>query len=212
MAQCTAKSKQSGQQCKNGCAPGKTKCRIHGGASPTGIAAGAYKTGRYSKDLPARLAARYEEAQSDPGILDLRQELYLLDARIGQLLSKLGTGEGKEVWDSLLDAYDRLVIAIRAGNRDGVNAEIRIIGDLTRQGKDEYRAWIGIHNAIEQRKRLVESHRKGLVEAHQMITNEQMMLTISSLVDIFKVHVTDGQKRAAMVADIDRLLNVAGTR
>ena len=31
--QCTAKSKRSGEQCRNHAVKGKTKCRIHGGAN-----------------------------------------------------------------------------------------------------------------------------------------------------------------------------------
>ena len=34
MAQCTAKSKQSGQQCRMGAIPGGAVCRFHGGAAP----------------------------------------------------------------------------------------------------------------------------------------------------------------------------------
>lgn len=32
--QCTAKSKQTGERCKNTCVPGKRVCRFHGGLSP----------------------------------------------------------------------------------------------------------------------------------------------------------------------------------
>lgn len=34
MAQCTAHSKQSKQQCRNGSIPGGSVCRFHGGATP----------------------------------------------------------------------------------------------------------------------------------------------------------------------------------
>ena len=42
MPQCTAKSKQSGQQCRRNAVPGKDKCHIHGGKTPS-------KHGGYSK-------------------------------------------------------------------------------------------------------------------------------------------------------------------
>lgn len=37
--QCTAKSKQSGQQCKRNAAPGQTKCAMHGAKAPQAVAA-----------------------------------------------------------------------------------------------------------------------------------------------------------------------------
>ena len=42
MSQCTAKSKQSGQRCRRNAVPGKDKCYIHGGRTPS-------KHGAYSK-------------------------------------------------------------------------------------------------------------------------------------------------------------------
>lgn len=48
---CKAKSKQSGEQCKRYCAPGKTVCCIHGGKSngPPKGSKNALKTGLYEK-------------------------------------------------------------------------------------------------------------------------------------------------------------------
>lgn len=55
---CTAKSKQSGQRCRNFCTKGKTVCRIHGGKSTgpktfNGLMRqkmGSFKHGRRSKE------------------------------------------------------------------------------------------------------------------------------------------------------------------
>ena len=55
------------------------RCRLHGGKSPAGLASPHYKDGRYSKALPARLAARYATAEADPRLLELRDEVALTD-------------------------------------------------------------------------------------------------------------------------------------
>lgn len=62
------------------------RCRIHGGATPGGFASPHFKTGRYSKVLPAALRDRYEQARGDEDLLSLRDELALVDARIGEVL------------------------------------------------------------------------------------------------------------------------------
>src|SRR5689334_1272270 len=84
------------------------RCRIHGGLQPQGIARPGFKTGRYSKYLPARLAGRYEEAASDPELLALKDDIALLDTRIAQTVSALDTGESKEAWSALFALWQQL--------------------------------------------------------------------------------------------------------
>ena len=90
--QCTAKSKQSGEQCKRRATPGRNVCAIHGGKTRQGVSSGQFQHGRYSKYLPARLLERYEESRSDPDLLGFRDELALTDARLSQVVELLNTG------------------------------------------------------------------------------------------------------------------------
>ncbi len=62
---------------------------MHGGASPSGLGSPNFKTGRYSKHLPAKLADRYHEAVNDADLLAMRDDIALLDARIGERLATL---------------------------------------------------------------------------------------------------------------------------
>ena len=103
MPQCTGTSKRSGLQCKRNAKPGRSVCKIHGGDTPVGLAAPNFKTGRYSKYLPAGLAERYVAARTDPELLSLRDEIGLVDTRITEVLiqssdpdTSLGT-----VWEFL---------------------------------------------------------------------------------------------------------------
>lgn len=86
MAQCTARSKRSGIQCKRLAAVGRTTCAMHGGKTPLGPASPSFKTGRYSKLLPTRLAATYEAGRQDPELLALADEIALTDARLTETL------------------------------------------------------------------------------------------------------------------------------
>jgi hypothetical protein len=65
MSQCTAKSKRSGERCRRAATRGRTVCRMHGGASPAGVASATYRSGRYSKAVPVRLLALLHEALGD---------------------------------------------------------------------------------------------------------------------------------------------------
>jgi hypothetical protein len=65
-------------------------CRVHGGKSLRGSQAGGFKTGRYSKVLPVRLSARYDELlQNDTEIMDMRTRAVLLETRLTELLTQL---------------------------------------------------------------------------------------------------------------------------
>ena len=113
--QCTAKSKRTGKQCKGWSVPGRTVCYQHGGATPRGMALPQTKTGRYSRDLPTRLAARYQESLSDPDLLALREEIALIDARLGDLLKRVDSGESGVLWDLLQKTYREFVMARNQG-------------------------------------------------------------------------------------------------
>jgi len=44
---------------------------------------------------------RYRESLSDPELLNLRSEISLLDARVGEVLNSLDTGESGRLWREL---------------------------------------------------------------------------------------------------------------
>src|SRR5690606_19849988 len=111
---CTAKAKGSGERCKNAAVNGFTVCRMHGAGSKGKPGGRPIKHGRYSKHLPERLAGKYAEAQADERLLELRDEIALLDARLGELLGSLDAGESGALWQALKAAYADLQAATKA--------------------------------------------------------------------------------------------------
>lgn len=208
MAQCTAKSKQSGVQCKKDAVAGCSVCHIHGGKSLAGIASPTYKDGRYSRYMPTRMRGRYEEAQRDPALLELREEIALLDARLVDLLSRVDTGESGALWRALMTARMELIAAKRAGDLKEQGALLNHILELISQGHSDYRAWSEIAVTLEQRRKLVESERKRLVEAQQTLTVEKAMLLIGAIGGIIKAHVTNAEQLRAISHDISALVTL----
>jgi len=208
MGQCTAKSKRSGERCKNNAMVGKTVCHIHGGKSLSGPASGTFKTGRYSKFLPARLADRYQEARSDEELLSLREEVALIDARMADLLGQVNTGEAGEHWRKLNDLYQFILRAGRAKDTEGLNTGLTRMGSVLREASGSYDIWDEVGKLMEQRRRLVESERRRYVEMQQVITADRAMLLISALVDIVRQHVDDRGILAAIAVDVGKLITV----
>ncbi len=99
---CGAKTRQ-GNPCQLPPARGRTRCRLHGGATPRGRASPHFKTGKYSSFLPDRLIGRYEEGQAAADLRSLRSEIALLQVRIIELLGQLkdASPENKPIWDMI---------------------------------------------------------------------------------------------------------------
>ncbi len=206
MPLCAAK-RTDGQPCKAQAIRGKRVCRVHGGMTPSGIASPHYKDGRYSKVLPARLAARYQEAQQDGALLELRDEISLVDSRLSDLLSRVDTGESGALWAKLMQARVDLIAAKRANDIQGQGEALTLILDLISQGHADYRAWAEVGGALEQRRKLVESERKRLIEAQQTITTEQAMLFVNAVLSSVRGHISDRVTLSAIQSDIMQLLN-----
>ncbi|RIK33361.1 MAG: hypothetical protein DCC57_25115 [Chloroflexi bacterium] len=99
MAQCTAQSKRTGEQCRRHAVTGYSVCQVHGAGSPhQGRPGGAPPTtGRYSLAKQKALAAKVSQYLADPAPGDLRAELALLRALLQTYLDRLDL-------DALLDS------------------------------------------------------------------------------------------------------------
>lgn len=205
--QCSAKSKNSGQQCQRSAMHGTTVCYMHGGKSPKGVASPSFTTGRYSKYLPTRLLDRYHEAESDPALLSLRAEIALLDGRLADLLKKVDEGEARKTWeqarninkdiqaDMLNEDYGRLMMSCKA------------LDELIGEGLTDHEAWYEIHSILDQRRKLVESERKRLVEADQSIRADKALTLAMALLQSVKENVTDRQTLNNIQTAFNRLIS-----
>lgn len=205
--QCTAKSKRSGEQCKKDAMRGSTKCHMHGGKSPKGIASPAYQTGRYSKYLPARLMERYQEASQDSELLALREDIALLDTRLADLLKRVDSGEAGAAWKEARAAYKKLSVAIRDGDKTGLLESMADLETVIGRGWSDYMAWSEIQNILDQRRRLVESEQKRLVQGQMVITGEQAMILATALLDSVRRNVSDFATLNAIQNEFVQLVN-----
>jgi hypothetical protein len=204
---CRAKSKRSQERCKRWATPGREVCRMHGGRTLVGLAAPRLKTGRYSRFLPTRLAAEYERAAHDPELRALRYELAVVDVRINDLLGRVDTGEAGRLWQHARTAWQTLKRA-QAEGRLLLQARAAVeLDGLLEQAVGDYTAWHDIIQLIEQRRNLVESEAKRLVAMQEMMTKEQAMLWLGTLVAILKRHITDRETLQKISLDLSALVS-----
>jgi len=202
--QCGAKTK-TGAPCKTPAMPAG-RCRFHGGKSRAGIASATFKTGRYSKHLPTRLAATYQEVQRDPDLLALTEEVHLIDARLIDVLGRVETGESGQLWREVRATYQKLSDANNAKDMDAARQALGTLGDLITHGHADWAAWVDVRTLIEQRRKLVESERRRRIDMQQMITAERAMVLLAAVVDTVRRHVHDDAALAGISADLEKLV------
>jgi uncharacterized protein YjcR len=197
---CGAKTKTNGK-CKQ---PAMTngKCRLHGGKTPRGIANANTKHGRYSKDLPTRLAGRFEDAINDEELGTLKSEIALLDTRIGELLGGLDTEQTISAWQDVANARDAISAAMRSGKGNQLMDAFNYLDNVVNNANSEFEIWNNIVFLIDQRRKLTDSERKRMVDLQQMITAEQSMLLVTTLMRAVKTHVTDRHTLSAIANEI----------
>lgn len=203
MAQCTSKSKRSGQQCKNPAMP-NGKCRMHGGKSVSGLAHPSTKHGRYSKDLPTRMLANFEAAAADPELLNLGYDIALVEARMIELVKRADSGESGRLWRELRSVYYEMRKAQRERRMGDFAALFDQLGDLISAGHSDSMAWGEAMQLVDTKRKLVESDQKRRIAMHDMVTGDQMKLVIATLINLVQTHVDDERAVLAIAEGLAR--------
>ena len=207
MPKCHAKAKHTGNQCKNYAVTGYTVCRFHGAGSPkAGRPGGVNKKaiGRYSKYLPQRLAVRYNEAKADTELLDMRDNIALLDVRIGELIESMNDGDTRKHWKHLREAWAEYRLVRYDHKREPILA--KNIDDILDRGYEIHSAWAEIYLVNEHKRRTVDSEKKRLSDMQQMISAEQVLMMLGGIVAIIRECVPDFQTQQAIGARLNKLV------
>lgn len=190
MKTCAAKTKGSGQPCKLA-ALSSGRCRFHGGMSLKGIASPAFKHGLRSKYMPANLGARFRAAAADPELLRLDGDVALLEARLLELLERVGVGGSSgEAWGRLRGLWDEFR-SLKPDEVDRARLVMGSIGEAIASGTSDAATWAAIRELVEDRRRVIDSIRKHEVQAQEALTLDQAMLLFAALSQAVKQNVQD---------------------
>jgi len=150
-------------------------CRIHGGlggAPPT--------TGRYSKSL-GRFREAYEEARSDPSLLDLRETLALMDVVVQKAVARASDADTPEFRRRALETYE----LARSSSDAGYAADqLSRLGDLLREGVAEDKALDGLARAAERLSRRQEKAWQIRLDAATALNARDLVAVLARFADI----------------------------
>jgi hypothetical protein len=201
------KSKRSQERRKRWAMPGREVCQMHAGRTLMGLAAPRRTTDRHSRFLPTRLAAAYERAAHDPEPLTLRHELAIVDVRINDLLGRVEVGGAGRLWRQAHMAWQTMK-RVQAEGRPLVHTRAaRELDRLLAQAVGDDAAWHEIIRLIEQRRKLVEAEAKRLAAMQQMMTTEEAMRWVDTVVAILTRHVADRETLEKISLDLSALVS-----
>jgi hypothetical protein len=204
MAQCTAKSTQSGEQCKRYASAGSDKCHMHGGKSLKGIASPSLKHGRRSKYMPKYLLERYQEALHDPELLSLKSDLALTETRINELLARLDAGDSVARWQAVKETLERLDAAARVPDAKALIIHLNDMNQLVKAGVGDAGLWEELFATQEHKRKLLATQSRVLLDTQQVMTSEQVMLLATAWLDSIRRHINDRDTLALIQQDFIR--------
>jgi hypothetical protein len=171
------------------------RCRVHGGATPKGVASPHFRTGarsRYLKHLNGQMGAAFKEALADPDLGCLRGELALQTARVEDLLRQLSREEGP-AWTTLVLALDVLQLARSKG--EPVDAALATLDQLIRSGaacaQSRRAAWAEVRALMQEKTRTSAAESKRLADLQGVVRVEDALLWARALLTAAREEVTD---------------------
>lgn len=199
---CGAKTKSG--HCRSYILMRNGRCRLHGGATPRGIASASWKHGRYSKVMPKRLMERYAAALNDPELGSVRDEMAATTARIGELFERLDYGETHALIERLESIHDAMVIALI--DDDPVKQLVERLGEALRQSTSDRSTWAEIGECQDRIARLSQAEQRRIAAVSEYINAEDALVYAEALSKSVRrridQHVSDAAERARVLADI----------
>ena len=165
------------------------RCRMHGGKTPRGLASPHLVHGRFSRDLPTHLLARFEEALADRDLLSLRQDVALLDALITEKLAEVRDEEVNLDLAPIADLVENIARHVTTWDCTRTKLELDRLQQVISSHQDQARGMREVRALIKEKAAVVAKENRRLAELNQHLTVEQAMVMIRALATSVRQHV-----------------------
>lgn len=197
--------RRDGRLCTKKVMDGRTKCKMHGGATPRGPASPHWRTGRYTTALPGRYRKAFSRAIYSPDLLGMRGQIALLDARVDELLGMLTRSESGALWSRLADARlealsarAEAVAATKAGDaakaaqaQARANAALARVFDLIERGGRDREVWSDLVDTLEQQRKMQTSEVRRRESERAYVAVDTFLGTMGEIVKILREEIPD---------------------
>lgn len=200
MARCTAKAKRTGLQCTQPAITGSTKCRLHGGKTPKGIASPHYRTGKYAKDLPKALTSDYDQALNDDRLVDLKDELAIVEALVAERLRLMSGTTSAEKWIEATELWAEIREAARSGDAQAIPELSAQMDKLLETGASVQGHEQSVLKLFDQKSKLVSTYARQQQAAGMMVSATSVQFMVGQILTLIQTHVKDVEALKALRA------------
>ena len=161
---------------------GRIRCRMHGGATPQGIASPHYRGKGYSRSVPKHLKDIYEAHHNDPDPLSLHKEIALCGTRIEDLLTQI-SGRSGDCIDQVSEAFSAFQKAHAADELEGEEDDL---ARAIRRLKEDRSTWTEIREEQKNMARLVGVAQRVEFAEGRAVTMETLMSIQSEILNLIR--------------------------
>lgn len=186
------------------------RCRVHGGATPTGSNSATWKGGStrwWREQGLTQLANRFEATLNDPKLVDLRQEAAILDVMYQDEVMRWARGASDEAWPEVQTEISGLNEALASQDIPKARRHMTRIAELGATGADRAKAQVMVLDLIERKRRLVESYFRGILVTSKVYTEQQIVAMVGALTSAIRNEVQDPTSLARIFSAFDTLFN-----
>jgi hypothetical protein len=166
------------------------RCRMHGGASLSGVASPRWKHGRYSKCVPKNLRGDYLRAVNDPELLSLKDGLALLDARMRALLRRMAESEPPP-WGRAIDALTNY----KTAKPEDKPAAFARLERVMREGWDakerEGALWTELRELVQEQTETARAEWTRLKDLNCMLPVDDVLAVVGSFLGRIRERIPD---------------------
>ena len=161
---------------------GRTRCRLHGGATLQGMASATYRGKGYSQSVPKHLKDIYEAHYNDPEPLSLYKEIALCNTRIEDLLTQI-SGRSGDCIEQVSAAFLAFQKAFKA---DELAGELDDLEKAIRRLKRDRSTWQEIREEKKNKARLVGTAQRVEFAEGRGVTMEALMSMQSEIINLIR--------------------------
>lgn len=182
---------------------------MHGAGSPKLGRGGGRPPTRaiWAKDLPKNTLELYQAALDDDTLLQLKDEIALIDARMGEKIEGLGREPMIKQWEQIEQIIGKMFLSIRKQDIEEMFKSLVEASKVLEVSKETREGWNEIYLLIEQRRKLVESERKQMIELEQFIAAEKLTTLVKAILTVITDNVKDATTRKAIAWQIGSLVS-----
>lgn len=166
---------------------------MHGGKTPGGLASPNIKHGKQSKyfRVPGPLIEGYEAMVNDPELLNLSEDAALLSSRVNQLLGRLESGEAKERWRLVKEAWRNFRTAQKMQDQITMADMVKNLDFLLSGDPHDYLVWDDIIKTMKEYRATAAQEQKRRLEMNALISVEEALAFAGQILNIVKHNVSD---------------------